>query len=53
MQQQLASADSVGEGPSSYGDQQRPSLEPSGEFAGVSNVQGFGNAVQARNVENM
>lgn len=53
MQQQLASADSVGEGPSSYGDQQRPSLEPSGEFSGVGNVQGFGNAVQARNVENM
>ena len=51
MQQQLASADSVGEGPSAYGDQQRVSLEPSGEFAG--NVQGFGNAINARNVENM
>ena len=51
MQSQLAAADSVGEGPSSYGDQKSPNLEPSGEFG--NSVQGFNNAVQARNVENV
>lgn len=50
VQSQLAAADSVGEGPSAYGEQ-KPSLEPSGEFG--NSVQGFGNAIQARNVENM
>lgn len=50
VQSQLAAADSVGEGPSAYGDQ-KPSLEPSGEFG--NSVQGFGSAINARNVENM
>lgn len=50
MQSQLAAADSVGEGPSAYGDQ-KPNLEPSGEFG--NSVQGFNGAVQARNIENV
>lgn len=60
VQSQLAAADSVGEGPSSYGQPMGgqnsgnggPSIAPDGHDFSQS-TQGFGNAITARQVENM
>lgn len=48
----MSQADSVGEGPSSYG--QMPNLAPSGEFGNSQNQSsGYQNVVNARVAENM
>ena len=51
VQQQLAAADSVGEGPSAYKDYGVHSHGAGDPFAG--NTQGFQGAVNAKNIENM